>query len=236
MWVVILLIFGIGFYVVLSHHNDTATTARSPRGGGGAVNITTVTAAKGDIGVYLDSIGTVTPVYTSSITSQVNGIVTAVHYKEGQFVRKGDPLIDVDPRPYQATLLQAQGTLERDENILGQAKMDLVRYQDAWARKAIPKQTLDDQEKVVLQDQGTVKLDQGVVQFDQIQVDYCHITAPFAGKVGLRLVDPGNVVQSSGTSHLWSSRKCSPSPLFLRFPRTISVRCSLGFARMPSSL
>lgn len=198
-WIIILLIFGVAFALILRHHDDTTTAAKSPRGGGGAVTLTTATAQKGDIGVYLDSIGTVTPVYTSSITSQVNGIVTAVHFKEGQIVSKGDPLIDIDSRTYEATLLQAQGTLERDENVLGQAKMDLERYKDAWARNAIPKQTLDDQEKIVLQDQGTVKLDQGVVQFDQIQVEYCHIVAPISGKVGLRLVDPGNVVQSSGT-------------------------------------
>ena len=160
---------------------------------------TVATAKKGDIGNYLDSIGTVTPVYTSSITSQVNGIVTAVHYREGQIVRKGDPLVDIDPRPYQATLLQAQGTLDRDEGLLAQARMDLERYRDAWARKAIPKQTLDDQEKIVLQNEGTVKLDQGMVQYDQVQLGFCHITAPFDGKVGLRLVDPGNVVQSTGT-------------------------------------
>jgi multidrug efflux system membrane fusion protein len=198
-WIVVLVIFGAAFVMVLRHHGDTTTAAKSPRGGGGPVTITITTAQKGDIGVYLDSIGTVTPVYTASITSQVNGIVTAVHYKEGQIVQKGDPLIDIDPRTYQATLLQAQGTLDRDENVLGQAKMDLERYKVAWARNAIPKQTLDDQEKIVLQDEGTVKLDQGVVQFDQVQLEYCHITAPVTGKVGLRLVDPGNVVQSSGT-------------------------------------
>ena len=199
MWIAILALFGIGFYLVLRHQDNAATIARAPRGGGGPVTVTTVTAQKGDIGVYLDSIGTVTPVYTASITSQVNGIVTAVHFREGQIVRKGDALIDIDARTYLATLLQAQGTLERDENILAQAEMDVQRYREAWARNAIPKQTLDDQEKIVLQDQGTVKIDRGAVQFDQIQVDYCHITAPFTGKVGLRLVDPGNVVQSSGT-------------------------------------
>jgi multidrug efflux system membrane fusion protein len=198
-WIVMLLIFAVAFVMILRHHDDTTTAAKAPKGGGGPVTLTTTTAQKGDIGVYLDSIGTVTPVYTASITSQVNGIVTAVHYTEGQIVRKGDPLIDIDPRTYQATLLQAQGTLDRDENVLGQAKMDLERYKEAWARNAIPKQTLDDQEKIVLQNQGTVKLDQGVVQFDQIQVEYCHIIAPITGKVGLRLVDPGNVVQSSGT-------------------------------------
>jgi multidrug efflux system membrane fusion protein len=198
-WLVVLGVFAVAFYLVLRHHDDTTTAARAPRGGGGPVSLTTTTAQKGDIGVYLDSIGTVTPVYTASITSQVNGIVTAVHFKEGQIVHKGDALIQIDPRPYQATLLQAQGTLDRDENVLGQAKMDLERYKDAWARNAIPKQTLDDQEKIVLQNQGTVKIDQGTVQFDQIQVEYCHIVAPITGKVGLRLVDPGNVVQSSGS-------------------------------------
>ncbi|HKN74423.1 MAG TPA: efflux RND transporter periplasmic adaptor subunit [Candidatus Acidoferrum sp.] len=198
-WIVLLLIVAVAVVLVLRHHDDTAKAAKTPRGGGGPVTLTTTTAQKGDIGVYLDSIGTVTPVYSSSITSQVNGIIIGVHYKEGQIVSKGDPLIDIDPRTYEATLLQAQGTLDRDENVLAQAKMDLERYKDAWARNAIPKQTLDDQEKIVLQDQGTVKLDQGAVDFDKIQVEYCHITAPITGKVGLRLVDPGNVVQSSGT-------------------------------------
>ena len=180
--------------------------------------MTTVTAQKGDIGSYLDAIGTVTPVYTSSITSQVNGIVTAVHYKEGQIVHKGDPLIDIDSRPYRATLMQAQGTLERDENVLGMAKMDLQRYHEAWDRRAIPKQQLDDQEKIVLQNQGTVRLDEGTVQFDQVQVDYCHIVAPITGKVGLRLVDPGNVVQSSGTTTLVVITQMSPITVIFTIP------------------
>lgn len=197
-WIVLLLVFAAAFYLVLRKHEDSAANARTPRGGGGPATVVTAIAQKGDIGIYLDSIGTVTPIYTSSITSQVNGIVTAVHYKEGQIVRKGDALIDIDDRSYRATLLQAQGTLDRDEGLLAQGQMNAERYREAWARRAIPKQTLDDQEKLVLQQQGTVKLDQGLVQFDQIQVDYCHITAPITGKVGLRLVDPGNVVQSSG--------------------------------------
>lgn len=200
-WIAILLIFAVGFMLVLRRH-DTTTTARAPRGGGGPVTLTTAAAKKGDIGYYLDSIGTVTPVFTSSITSQVNGIVIAVHYREGQVVRKGDPLIDIDPRPYEATLLQAQGTLDRDVNVLGQAKMDLERYQEAWNRRAIPKQTLDDQGKIVLQNEGTVKLDQGTVAYDKVQVGFCHITSPIDGRVGLRLVDPGNVVQSTGTTTL----------------------------------
>jgi membrane fusion protein, multidrug efflux system len=202
-WVAILLIFGAGFVLLLNHHEDAAKSAAgSRRGATGPVTINTATASKGDIGVYLNAIGTVTPVYTSSITSQVNGIIEVVHYREGQIVRKGDPLVDIDPRPYQATLMQAEGTLERDQNVLAESRMDLERYKDAWAKNAIPKQTLEDQEKIVLQNAGTVKLDQGVVQYDQVQLDFCHIVSPINGRVGLRLVDPGNVVQSSGATTL----------------------------------
>jgi multidrug efflux system membrane fusion protein len=159
---------------------------------------TTVAKAKrGNIGVYLDAIGTVTPVYTVNITSQVNGVVTAVHYVEGQMVKKGDPLIDIDPSPYAAQVLQAEGTLERDVNVLAQSKMDLERYHEAWARNAIPKQQLDDQEKIVLQNEGLVKSDQGNLAFYKVELGWCHIASPIAGRVGLRLVDPGNVVQAS---------------------------------------
>jgi multidrug efflux system membrane fusion protein len=197
-WILLLLIFAAGFFLVLRQHEDAATATAARKGAaGGAVAITTVTAQKGSIGVYVDGLGTVTPVNTASISSQVSGIVTAVHYTEGQLVRKGDPLIEIDARPYAATLAQAEGILERDKGILAQAQMDLERYRTAWARNAIPKQTLDDQEKLVAQDQGTVHNDEGTVQYDQIQVEYCHIVSPIAGRVGLRLVDPGNVVQAN---------------------------------------
>jgi membrane fusion protein, multidrug efflux system len=196
---VLLLVLVLVFVLILRHHEAAEKAAALARTAATGITVTSATAQKGNIGVYLDSIGTVTPVYTDSITSEVNGLVVAVHYKEGQRVSKGDPLIDIDPRPYLATLLQAQGALERDENVLAQAQMDLERYREAWARKAIAKQILDDQEKLALQDEGTVKNDLGTVQYDQVQVDFCHIIAPIAGRVGLRLVDPGNVVQSSGT-------------------------------------
>ena len=197
-WILLLLIFAAGFILVLRHHEDaTAATATAGRKGAGAVVVTTVTALKGNIGVYVDAIGTVTPVNTASISSQVSGIVTAVHYTEGQLVQKGAPLIEIDSRPYAATLAQSQGILERDKGILAQAQMDLARYQAAWARNAIPKQTLDDQEKLVAQIQGTVHNDEGTVSYDQIQVEYCHIVSPITGRVGLRLVDQGNVVQAN---------------------------------------
>lgn len=202
-WVLIISAFALVFYLVLRHHNDPTQAASAARRGlGGPVTINAVTAKKGDIGVYLSAIGTVTPVYTSTITSQVSGMIASVHYQESQIVRKGDPLIDIDPRPFEAQLEQAQGTLERDTHILEQSQMDLERYRQAWSRNAIAKQTLDDQEKIAQQNQGTVKNDQGVVDYDKVQLGYCHITAPFDGRVGLRLVDPGNVVQANSTTPL----------------------------------
>jgi multidrug efflux system membrane fusion protein len=214
LWGLLLLVLALAFVLVLRRHDEGKKVALAPA----KITVTTATAQKGDIGVYLDAIGTVTPVYTDSITSQVNGLIVAVQYKEGQLVRKGDPLMDIDSRPYRATLLQAQGALERDENMLAQARMDLERYRAAWARNAIAKQILDDQEKLVLQDEGTVKNDQGAVQYDQLQVEYCHITAPIAGRVGLRLVDPGNVVQSAGAVTLAVITQLRPITVIFTIP------------------
>jgi multidrug efflux system membrane fusion protein len=218
MWSLLLLVLALVLVLILHHHENAQKAASLARRGPAGITITSATAQKGDIGVYLDAIGTVTPVYTDLITTQVNGLVVAVQYKEGQVVRKGDPLIDIDPRPYRATLLQAQGALERDENLLAQAQMDLERYRAAWARNGIAKQILDDQEKLVLQYMGTVKNDQGTVQFDRIQVDFCHITAPIAGRVGLRLVDPGNVVQSAGTVTLAVITQLEPITVIFTIP------------------
>jgi multidrug efflux system membrane fusion protein len=194
----LLLLLVVVIVIVVIHENNVkaaaakhALAAVKP-----SVTATVVTAYKGNIGVYLDAIGTVTPVYTASITAEVTGVLTDVHYTEGQIVKKGDALIEIDPRPYQAQLMQAEGTLERDTNLLAEAQMDMERYRTAWARNGINKQLLDDQEKIVLQDKGTVKNDQGTVNYDQVQLGFCHITAPISGRVGLRLVDPGNVVQA----------------------------------------
>jgi multidrug efflux system membrane fusion protein len=189
--------------LIWRHHLATeAAAAAARRAAAAGITVTSVTAATGDINVYLTAIGTVTPVFTDSITSQVSGPVSAVKYREGQLVHQGDSLIEIDARPYRATLLQAQGILERDRNVLAQAQMDLTRYRAALARNAIAQQMVDDQEKLVLQVQGTVKNDEGTVQYDQLQVDYCHITAPIGGQIGLRLVDPGNLVQANGTTAL----------------------------------
>jgi multidrug efflux system membrane fusion protein len=125
-----------------------------------------------------------------------------VHYVEGQMIHLGDPLIDVDPRPYEAQLKQAQGTLQRDRGVLAQAEMDLARYKDASAQQAISRQTYEDQIQTVEQGQGTVQNDIGQVEYAQVQLSYCHLSSPINGRVGLRLVDPGNVIFSGGSNPL----------------------------------
>jgi membrane fusion protein, multidrug efflux system len=165
-------------------------------------SITVGQSTTGNMNIYVDALGTVTPIYTITLYSQITGQVIEVHYQEGQIVKKGDPLIDVDPRPYQTTLTQAQGTLEHDQGLLAEAIMDLNRYKAAVERNAIARQQYEDQIQIVAQDQGTVKADEGTVAYDQVQLSYCHIVSPITGRVGLRLVDPGNTVFAGSASTL----------------------------------
>jgi multidrug efflux system membrane fusion protein len=164
--------------------------------------VRTATAHLGSIGYYVEALGTVTPLATVNLYSQVNGRVVTVHYMEGQMVHRGDALIDVDPRPYEAQLKEAQGTLQHDRAILAQAQMDLVRYKEASDQQAISRQTYEDQAQAVEQDRGTVQNDVGQVEYAQVQLSYCHLTSPINGRVGLRLVDPGNVIFSGGSNPL----------------------------------
>jgi multidrug efflux system membrane fusion protein len=219
-WVVILLLFALLFWWVMHHRQAPAAAGGGGRRAamGGTVTLNTTTAKTGNIGVYLDAIGTVTPVYTTTLVSQVTGVITQVRYREGQLVHRGEPLIQIDPRPFQANVLTAQGALDRDTNLLAQAQMDLKRYQDAWARNAIPKQTLDDQEKIVLQFQGTVKVDQGTLQFDQVQLGFTNIISPITGRVGLRLVDPGNLATASGSTPLAVVTQLQPITVVFTIP------------------
>ena len=189
--------------VVIWHRSGAVTAAKA--GGDSAsrpVMVTTAVARQGDMGIYLNALGTVTPIYTVTVTSRVQGQITNVYYHEGQMVRKGDPLIDIDPRPYQAALTQVEGQLAHDQAVLAEARIDLERYQQALNRNAIAKQQFDDQQQVVLQDEGTVKNDQGQLANAKVNLDYTHITAPIDGRVGLRLVDPGNIVQANSTTAL----------------------------------
>jgi multidrug efflux system membrane fusion protein len=174
------------------------------------IPVSTGVAKSGDINIYLDALGTVTPVYTVTLTSRVAGELTAVLYKEGQLVKKNDLLAVIDPRPYQALLVQAQGQLARDQALLKNARLDLVRYQNAYEQHAIPEQQLATQQALVEQDAGVVQLDQGNLASAQINVDYTRITSPIDGRVGLRSVDPGNIIAADGTTGLATITQLQP--------------------------
>ena len=200
-WIIVAAIVVLGLFLL---HHFTKAPPKAAGGRGQQVNaaITVGESKTGDMGIYVQALGTVTPIYTVTVYSQITGRVMEVHFHEGQMVHKGQPLIDIDPRPYEATLKQAQGSLQHDEGLLAQAKMDLQRYQDAYAKNAIAKQQMDDQAHVVVQYEGTVKADQGTVAYDQVQLDYCHLVSPIDGRVGLRLVDPGNTIFAGSGSPL----------------------------------
>jgi membrane fusion protein, multidrug efflux system len=166
------------------------------------VTIKAATVREGDIGIHVDALGTVTPISTVSVYSQVTGRVVAVNYREGQMVRKGQSLIEIDPRPYEAQVKQVEGTLQHDQGLLKQAEIDLTRYQKASALNAISRQTLEDQEQAVEQYKGTVKNDEGQLDYQKVQLSYCHLTAPASGRAGLRLVDPGNTIFAGSSNAL----------------------------------
>jgi len=166
------------------------------------VMISTATANSGDIGVYVNALGTVTPLNTVSLTARVSGQISKVEYQEGQRVHIGDPLVEIDPAPFQAAVTQAEGQLARDQAQLELAKVNLVRETDLLNKKVVSKQEYDTQVATDHQSEGTVKLDQGNLDMARVNLAYCHITSPIDGLVGLRLVDPGNIVQANGSSPL----------------------------------
>jgi multidrug efflux system membrane fusion protein len=170
--------------------------------GGDVTPVVGARARRGNIGVYDPGIGNVTPIYTDTIKSRVDGELMSVRYKEGEMVQKGDLLIEIDPRPYEAALTQAEGQLARDQALLSNARIDQARYELLVPQKAVPEQVLATQKATVAQYEGIVKTDQGQVDAAKVNLDYCHIPAPITGLVGLRLVDPGNIVHASDTNGL----------------------------------
>ncbi|MDQ2712244.1 MAG: efflux RND transporter periplasmic adaptor subunit [Acidobacteriota bacterium] len=177
---------------------------------GGAIPVAVATVQKGNMGDYISALGTVTSVYTVSLTSRVAGTLVSINYHEGEMVRKGQLLAVIDPRPYEASYLQAQGQLQRDQALLANARIDVARYSTAFQQHAVPEQTLATQQAVVNQDEGTVKIDEGNLAAAKVNFDYAQIRAPIDGRVGLRQIDPGNIVQANGTTPLLTITQLQP--------------------------
>src|SRR5712672_3401211 len=182
------------------------------------MSIVPATVEKGNINVILDALGTVTSIGTVTVRTQISGQLIRVDFKEGQDVKKGDLLAEIDSRPYEATLAQAKGQLARDEALLKGAQVDLNRYQGLAAQNAVPHQTLDTQIALVAQDQGTVEADRGQVKAAEVNLQYCRILSPLNGRVGLRQVDQGNYVTPGDTSGLVVITQIQPISVLFTVP------------------
>lgn len=175
--------------------------ARQPKGDKAqTIQVVGSQAHKGDIPVFVNGLGTVVPIYTVTVNSRVQGQLMQVLYREGQMVKQGDPLVEIDPRPFEAALKNAQGVLTRDQALLDNAQIDLTRYEKLIGENAIPQQQLATQRALVKQYEGTVVSDQSQVDNAELNLSFAHITSPITGRIGLRLVDPGNLVNVGSTA------------------------------------
>ncbi len=170
--------------------------------------------------IYLSALGTITPEYSAIIKTQINGQLIKVLFNDGQKVKKGEVLAQIDPRSYQAQLLQYEGQLLRDQALLDNAKLDLKRYQDLWKQNSISKQTLDTQIALVKQYEGTVQVDQGLVDNAKVNLSYCEIKSPFDGQAGLRLATEGNLVQTTDSNGITIVNMIDPISVVFSLPET----------------
>ena len=200
-WVAALLLAGVlAFWIFHKPANAPAKPEDKkpvPSGDGKPMPVQAAMARAGDIDVYIDGLGTVTALNTATVKARVNGLLEHIIFREGQAVKKGAVLAQIDPRPFQVILDQAKGQLAHDQALLAVAKLDLDRYRVLWAKDSIAKQQVDDQEALVLQDEGTVLSDRAQVANAQLNVDFTRITAPLSGRLGIRQVDSGNMVSTT---------------------------------------
>lgn len=216
----LLIAIGGGIYWWMHHAGSNSGAGRHARAGQSAAQpVGAATIGKGDIRIILNALGTVTSLDTVTVLTQINGQLIDVGFKEGQTVKKGGFLAQIDPRPYEAALTQAQGTLARDQGLLAQAKSDLVRYQQLERQNSIAQQQVSDQRFLVQQLTGTVKTDEGAVETAKVNLAYCHIISPIDGQVGLRLVDPGNFVQTSNTTGIAVITQMQPISVLFSVPQ-----------------
>jgi membrane fusion protein, multidrug efflux system len=210
---VVLLLAGVAWFV----HSRTPP---DPRAGRGTASVSVVTApvVQGDLPVTLNALGTVTPLATVTVKTQIAGRLVAIGFQEGQIVKVGDFLAEVDPRPYRIALDQAQGQLVRDTALLHNAQIDLTRYRTLAEQDSIPQQQADTQAYLVHQYEGTVKSDQAMVDNARLNLEYCHIVAPVSGRVGLRQVDQGNYVQTSDPGGIVVITQLQPISVIFTLP------------------
>lgn len=209
--VIVAIVIAVGGYWLAQNSSQQAATGggRGGRGTGGpggaggpgglAMPVGVANVSNGDIDITLNALGTVTPLRNVTVSAQIAGNLLNVNFKEGQMVKQGDLLAEIDPRPYQAQLTQMEGTLARDDALLANSRIDLDRYTTLFSQDSIAKQQLDSQKSLVHQYEGTVKSDQGQIDNAKVNLSYTKISAPVGGRVGLRQVDPGNNVQNGGT-------------------------------------